>query len=352
MNLFVKALKKVVLYKLSIMILAFGLIGILLPEIMPIIKVEAAEEVKLNKTKLSVEVGRSYTLVISGTKDNVAWSSSDKNIATVDKSGIVTGVKKGTVTITATVGGKAYSCKVTVMEQEYKVESSGQTVVKTHQEIMNELNMTVIKNATVLGTVDSDDMALQYDEIPDLVDIKLGYFTDKNKVKYYMVAVTNLTDNAFEDGESLSYGSEEGTESILQIKYIQPGETRFWLFGTSHIKNRYVDYSYFKGLSFTYYKFTKQEEYKDIRKDYKVYSIGDNPTSVKLENKQAIKKDYDCGSYLFLLDRKGRLFDVQYTGVYPQNDSYAGIDSYEGIPTKVLVVIEYIVEYEKQYDYY
>ena len=42
------------------------------------------------------------------------WISSDKKIATVDKSGMVTALKPGTVTITAKYGSKEYDCKLTV----------------------------------------------------------------------------------------------------------------------------------------------------------------------------------------------------------------------------------------------
>lgn len=42
----------------------------------------------------------------------MTWSSSNKKVATVDKNGVVTAVKKGTVTITAkTSGGKKATCK-------------------------------------------------------------------------------------------------------------------------------------------------------------------------------------------------------------------------------------------------
>ena len=55
--------------------------------------------------------------------DKVTWSSSNKKVATVDKNGVVTAVKKGTVTITAkTSGGKKATCKVTVKVPATKVK--------------------------------------------------------------------------------------------------------------------------------------------------------------------------------------------------------------------------------------
>ena len=52
------------------------------------------------------------------TDRNLTWKSSDESVATVDESGVVTGVAVGTATITVTTadGGKADTCQVTVKE--------------------------------------------------------------------------------------------------------------------------------------------------------------------------------------------------------------------------------------------
>ena len=82
-------------------------------------------KVKLNKTKASIEADGSVTLKATVSPTNVTskkvtWSSSNKNIATVNSSGKVTAKKPGTVTITAkTVNGKTAKCKVTVKKINY-----------------------------------------------------------------------------------------------------------------------------------------------------------------------------------------------------------------------------------------
>lgn len=73
------------------------------------------EEPKLNQTRMQLEKGKSIRLKLTGTERKVSWKSSRKNIATVGKKGLVTGKRKGSAVITATVGGKKYSCKVTVV---------------------------------------------------------------------------------------------------------------------------------------------------------------------------------------------------------------------------------------------
>ncbi len=86
--------------------------------------------VKLSKTTLSLNIGKTYTLKATVSPSNassksVTWSSSKKNVATVNSSGKITAKKAGTVTITAkTSNGKKATCKVTVKAQPTSVKLS------------------------------------------------------------------------------------------------------------------------------------------------------------------------------------------------------------------------------------
>lgn len=71
----------------------------------------------LNKTSLSIYKGKSYVLKINGTKLRPSWKSSDAGIASVDSAGKVIAKKDGTATITASLGGRRLTCKVTVKTQ-------------------------------------------------------------------------------------------------------------------------------------------------------------------------------------------------------------------------------------------
>jgi len=72
------------------------------------------ENPKISQTSKKIEQGSSFTLKITGTTQNIKWSSNNKKVATVNSKGKVTAKKKGTAKITAKVGNKTFTCKVTV----------------------------------------------------------------------------------------------------------------------------------------------------------------------------------------------------------------------------------------------
>ena len=71
---------------------------------------------KLNYTDLFIVKGKSLTLKVTGHSKatSIAYSSSDKSVATVSKTGKITTKKNGSCVITATVDGKKLTCYVAV----------------------------------------------------------------------------------------------------------------------------------------------------------------------------------------------------------------------------------------------
>ncbi len=76
------------------------------------------ETPKISKKSITLEVGETYALKISGTKQKVKWKTSNNSVASVSSKGKITARKAGNATITATVGSKKYTCKVTVKAKE------------------------------------------------------------------------------------------------------------------------------------------------------------------------------------------------------------------------------------------
>lgn len=79
----------------------------------------------------------------------VAWSSSDRSVATVDKAGTVHGLRPGTATVTATAEGKSGTCAVTV-----KAKAVGVTEVTLDR---TELTLTEGETETLTATVRPDN---------------------------------------------------------------------------------------------------------------------------------------------------------------------------------------------------
>ena len=79
----------------------------------------------------------------------VAWSSSDRSVATVDKAGTVQGLKPGTATVTATAEGKSGTCTVTVKAKAVSVTEV--TLDRT------ELTLTEGEAETLTATVKPDN---------------------------------------------------------------------------------------------------------------------------------------------------------------------------------------------------
>lgn len=78
----------------------------------------AVEKVEITSTETDVEVGKTIILTAKVSPENatdktVTWTSDNNEVATV-KDGVVTGVKAGEATITASAGGKTDKFKVTV----------------------------------------------------------------------------------------------------------------------------------------------------------------------------------------------------------------------------------------------
>ena len=83
------------------------------------IEISEPTSVSLNKTALTLDVGKSYTLTKTVSPSNAVtsytWRSSNTSVATVDGNGKVTAKASGTATITVkTSNGKTATCKVTV----------------------------------------------------------------------------------------------------------------------------------------------------------------------------------------------------------------------------------------------
>ena len=110
-------------------LLTWLFVAMLTLTITPSVNTQAKTKIKLNKTSITLQKGKTYTLKLKGTKKKAKWISSKKTIATVTKKGKVTAKKSGTAVITAKIGKKKYKCKVKVWQPTTKKPTNNNTEI-------------------------------------------------------------------------------------------------------------------------------------------------------------------------------------------------------------------------------
>ncbi|HWT27233.1 MAG TPA: Ig-like domain-containing protein [Mobilitalea sp.] len=130
-----------------------------------------AATIKLTKTSLTLDVGKTYTLKVSGTKSKVTWSSSNKAVATVSTTGKVTAKKEGTATVTALVSKKKYTCKVTVKKPVNPLVTNAPFAAQEGS--IGKINVVFPKdwNSSVLVQQGNNIMVMLY---PSTADMTVG----------------------------------------------------------------------------------------------------------------------------------------------------------------------------------
>ena len=165
-----KLLKKILL--ITLIVLASLVIA---PKIVPGMEnTVSAANVKISSKKKTMYKGYTYLLKVTGTSKKVIWSSSDKSKATVSSKGKVYAKKNGKVTITAKVGNKKYTCKVTVKNKPY--------------------NFIQFKNTTFY---DLKDVALEYRKTENIKNYKDFVFDLDGDGKKDKITLKNVGKNEY-----------------------------------------------------------------------------------------------------------------------------------------------------------
>jgi uncharacterized protein YjdB len=160
--------------------------------------------IALDKTELTIAVGETSTLKATVIPDDatdkvITWYSSDTEIATV-KDGVVTALKIGTATITATAGDKTAKCIVTVWGN------------------INFKDNTV-KKACVAKFDTNDDGEISYEEASAVTDLT-GLFANYREITsfdelIYFDNVSELPDRLFRHCDKLKSVSIPSSVSRL-----------------------------------------------------------------------------------------------------------------------------------------
>ena len=150
------------------------------------VEVTPVTGVSVTPAQATIRVGNTTTIKAIVTPDDatekaVTWTSSDDTVATVDSNGVVTGVKVGTATITATTidGNFTATCEVNVNRKHSSGSSSsggggGSSVAKYGVTISDSKNGAVTASAAKAETGDKVILTPKADE---------GYALDKITAK-------------------------------------------------------------------------------------------------------------------------------------------------------------------------
>lgn len=203
----------------------------------------AVTEVKITSTVKEVTAGETITLEATVSPENatsktVTWTSDNNEVATV-KDGVVTGVKAGEATITASAGGKTATVKVTVKAAatsggETGGSGSGETGGETGtttgfentywvcEEVSHENSgaKITLKNAQYIHIVDSTSGSAYIANVEDYLkgDVVAGTYSvsypDKGVEFTYTVEDSNVTIKMGEETVSAVIAADKNSFTI------------------------------------------------------------------------------------------------------------------------------------------
>ena len=166
------------------------------------------QSVSLSSSTLTLNEGESKTLTATvlpanATSRVVVWRVSPAGFASV-ANGVVTGIKAGSCTVTATAGGKSASCTVTVAE------------VETAQLLYDLPGETALTNGMDTGVKMLEHASTETPQYTILLDAKASdSFDDKS----WIVFLHCMTENADGRGINISLNPNKGTTDVAYYNY-------------------------------------------------------------------------------------------------------------------------------------
>ena len=232
----------------------------------------------LNKTSLTLASKKTYTLKIKGTSLKPSWKSSNTNVVKITSVGKITAVKTGTAVITATLGGRKFTCKVTVKNPTSANTRLTQNYSKLKKYISQKGKYTEDGNQFITVKVDKEStLMIGYLKKEDKIDIGMmlsmpsdgilaGLDIIGNCVKSDTVSVksalstnevfllvTSSTKASAYKGQNLTFLYTNGKKAMTDLQ----DSSNFMMKATMKVANDYLKKNLnltMKDLGFTAYK--------------------------------------------------------------------------------------------------
>lgn len=163
-----------------------------------------AAKVKLNVSKKTIYVSKSYTLKLKNATGEITWKSSKPEIATV-KDGVVRALKAGKTTISAKYKGETYKCKITVKKLKAKYNATYNADIKLEPGLYDKDGKQVKTWADMVydGDIEMDEgVLLSYCDVTGGIKLRISD------------TVTDIAPHAFSESELTSIIIPESVGTI------------------------------------------------------------------------------------------------------------------------------------------
>ncbi|WP_310603503.1 N-acetylmuramoyl-L-alanine amidase [Anaerosporobacter sp.] len=199
------------------------------------------EKVTITKKKTTITAGKSYTFAakVEGATSKIAWSVSDKNIATITQAGKFTAKRAGTVTITAKAGSASAKVKVIVKGKKIIAIDPG------HQSKGNSQTEAIGPGATTKKAKVASGTSGVSTKVPEYkltLEVSLKLKEELLNRGYEVVMTREKNDVNISNKERALLANESGADICIRIH--ADGSTNQSVSGASALypstKNKYV----------------------------------------------------------------------------------------------------------------
>ena len=170
----------------------------------------------INKSKLTLDKGKTYTLKVNSTRP-VKWKSSNTSVATVNSSGKVTAKKKGSAVITATLNDRTLSCTVKV-QQNPIINCPSSITVDLGQTVTYKITAgDLFDYSSTKGNVSVDILPNKYSAGDTLTMTIKGETVGKDTIKFVCKNGWEKVINVTVTGTELEVISLSSTQNNVKI---------------------------------------------------------------------------------------------------------------------------------------